>query len=398
MNEATSGFDWSIDEDAMWPPRGRPLPPFGPSILEIMRSCPLRSCFEASAGYERRIGYAARVGTALHRTLQSIVEDPPIGASDAEKVEEARRRFLRELQIQEEERAKHPRERWLPRDEARVSLAVERVIAEALRIVRMGSIAFTGTATGAPWAMHAQNKQDNESNVEAEQMLFVEVEVAVKSSDGLLYGRIDQAEHRPEGTCLVDYKSALRTDLPERYERQLQLYALLWHETRGEWPKSGEVIYLLTGTNYPVSVEPEVCQRVGSESRLHISRLQKVSTAEQLATPGEVCSVCEFRPWCKPFWRWQTSEPSHLVALRQAVLGFEGEIVSIEARDFHWKLLLRWRDCTIRIVAPVERFPQLHSARVGMRVRALEMRLHGQRAQPQAIVTEGSELFLLRRP
>ena len=398
MNEATNGFNWSIDEDATWPPRGRPLPPFGPTILEVMRSCPLRSCFEASTGYERRTGYAARVGTALHRTLQSLAEHPPIGASDAEKVEEARRRFLRELQIQEEERAKRPRERGLPRDEVRVSLAAERVMAEALRIIRMGSITFTGTATGATRAMHALNKQDNESNVEAEQMLFVEVEVAVKSSDGLLYGRIDQAEHRPEGTHLVDYKSALRTDLPERYERQLQLYALLWHETRGEWPKGGEVIYLLSGTNYPVSVEPEICQRVGSESRVLISRLQKVSAAEQLATPGDVCSVCEFRPWCKPFWLWQTSETSHLVALRQAVLGFEGEIVSIEARDFHWKLLLNWRDSTVRIVAPVERFPQLRSARVGMHVRALEMRLHGQRSQPQAIVTEASELYLLPRP
>ena len=84
-------------------------------------------------------------------------------------------------------------------------------------------------------------------------------------------------------------------------------------------------------------------------------------------------------------------------ALRRAVLGFEGEIASIEAKDFHWKLLLNWRNCTIRIIAPVERFPELQNAKVGMCVRTLDMRLHGQQAQPQAIVTEISELFFLSR-
>ncbi len=200
-----------------------------------------------------------------------------MGASDAEKVEEARRRFLKELEIQEEQRAKRPRERGLPRDEARVSLAVEKVMAEALRLIRTGAIAYTEVNPGATRAAHTFIGERDESIVESQQMLLVEVEVAVKSRDGLLYGRIDQAEHRPEGVHLLDYKSALRTDLLERYERQLQLYALLWYETRDEWPKSAEVVYLLSGSTYPISVEPEACQRVGSESNALISRLQKVS-------------------------------------------------------------------------------------------------------------------------
>jgi PD-(D/E)XK nuclease superfamily len=396
MNEANTGFDWSLDEDAAWPPSGRPIPPFGPTALEVMRSCPLRACFEASTGYERRTGYAARMGTALHRTLQSLAEDPPAGKLDVEKVEEARLRFLKELEIQEEERAKRPRERGLPRDEIRISLAIEKVIEEALHVIRMGGSALPENVSGGTREARTFNREDDKSSSKEEQTLLVEVEVPVKSQDGLLYGRIDRAEHLPEGTHLVDYKSALRTDLPDRYERQLQLYALLWYETRGEWPKGGEVIYLLSGATYPISVEPEICQAVGAESRALISSLHRASPSDQLATPGDVCSVCEFRPWCKPFWRWQASETSLLAALRRAVLGFEGEIVSIEAKDFHWKVLLNWRNCTIRIIAPVERFPQLRNAKVGTRVRALEMRLHGQQAQPQAIVTELSELFLLR--
>jgi hypothetical protein len=38
----------------------------------------------------------------------------------------------------------------------------------------------------------------------------------------------------------------------------------------------------------------------------------------------------------------------------------------------------------------------LHQAYVGMRVRALEMRLRGLRYQPQALITETSELFLMQ--
>jgi len=396
MNEANPGFDWSLNENETWPPRGRPLPPFGPSILEVMRSCLLRACFEASTEYERRTGYAARIGTALHRTLQSFAEDPLAGESDSEKVEEARLRFLRELEIQEGERAKRPRERGLPRDEIRISLAIEKVIEEALRVIRVDGSVFPENAFGGTREAHTCNREEGKSNLKGDQTPLVETEVPVKSRDGLLYGRIDRAEHLLEGTHLIDYKSALRTDLPDRYERQLQLYALLWNETRGEWPESGEIIYLLSGSTYPISVDPEVCQRVETESRVLISSLHKASPVEQLATPGDVCSVCEFRPWCKPFWQWQASEASLLVALRRAALGFEGEIVSIEAKNFHWKILLNWRNCTIRIIALVERFPQLHNARVGTRVRALDMRLHGQQAQPQAIVTELSELFLLR--
>jgi len=222
------------------------------------------------------------------------------------------------------------------------------------------------------------------------------VEVPVQSQDGLLAGRVDYAERLPTGIRLLDYKSALRDDLPERYERQLQLYALLWYETFGEWPEEAAVIYPFTGAMHRVSVDPETCRRVADEARMLINQLQEGLPAEQLATPGEVCTVCEFRPWCRPFWMWQAKHPNLSIALQQAVLGFEGEIITLELKDYYWKVLVRWRDVEVRIVAPQERFPQLKMACPGMHIRALDMRLQGQRYRPQAIVTERSELFLLQ--
>ncbi len=221
------------------------------------------------------------------------------------------------------------------------------------------------------------------------------VEIPVQSQDGLLAGRVDYAERLPTGIRLLDYKSALRDDLPERYERQLQLYALLWYETFGEWPAEAIVVYPFTGAMHRVSVDPETCQRVGDEARLLIKQLQEGLPAEQLATPGEVCTVCEFRPWCKPFWTWQAKHPNLSTALQDVALGFEGEIITLELKNYYWKVMVKWRDAEVRIVAPQERFPQLKKAHPGMRIRALDMRLHGQRYRPQAIVTESSEIFLV---
>lgn len=69
-------FGYTLDLRSSWPSCQRPSPPFGPSTIEVMRSCALRSLFEVSPGYERRMGFGARVGIALHRVLQSFNDDP----------------------------------------------------------------------------------------------------------------------------------------------------------------------------------------------------------------------------------------------------------------------------------------------------------------------------------
>ena len=137
-------FDWTIDESASWPPRRRPRPPFGVTAIEVMRSCPLRSCFESSEGYERRTGFAARVGTAFHKTLEYLSAHPPTG-SLREAAEDACERFLSELEAQEAAALARPRERTLPREERRTDRAIEAVIEEARRFGNFpeGSNAFS---------------------------------------------------------------------------------------------------------------------------------------------------------------------------------------------------------------------------------------------------------------
>src|SRR6266702_4271740 len=102
MNNVTpTAFNWLINESSLWPPRGRPEAPFGPTAIEIMRSCTLRIYFEYSKGYESRTAYAARVGIAFHRTLQSLTERPISSDNRSEIIGEAHRRFRHELRSEE---------------------------------------------------------------------------------------------------------------------------------------------------------------------------------------------------------------------------------------------------------------------------------------------------------
>ncbi len=57
-----------------------------------------------SKGYERRTAYAARVGIAFHKTLQSLAEHPIWSDNQSEIVDEAYRRFRHELALQEEQK------------------------------------------------------------------------------------------------------------------------------------------------------------------------------------------------------------------------------------------------------------------------------------------------------
>lgn len=394
LTEENQQFDWTIDEGKSWPPTGRPKPPLGPTTVEVMRSCPLRSCFERTSGYERRMGVSGRIGTAFHLAMQSLSEDPPLGLSASEIADEARRRFMAQLDRQFQQKAARPRERGLPVDEGRVGQALEAVIAEAQRIVRTG-VAVEAGKRHMPSSGPSKLEEETEVLFVAPGGILVDVEQEVASADGFFKGRIDRVEYLPEGTRIVDYKSAVRDDLPERYERQLQMYALMWNDSKGEWPIEAELVYSFIGTSHRVRIDPAVCEAITDEARRVVKRVLGEREAERLGEPGEVCKVCEFRPWCKPFWTWQRTEKSVLQALGRSAVGFEGEIVSVDELGEHWKVVVRWRGHQIKIIAPKERFPQLSAAKAGMNLRALEMQVKGQLLDLRAHVSEYSELFLV---
>jgi hypothetical protein len=340
------------------------------------------------------MGFAARIGTAFHRTLQFINASRPAADEPLDALaEQVRIRFAMELKTQVDEANGRPRERGLERDSRRADRAVEAAVVEAARTV--------GSPTTQPLPIRYQANIEERDPKEATTgwpsgSAVAEVEIPVISRDGLIHGRIDRAEHLNNGVRLVDHKSALRDDLPERYERQLQLYAWLWHETRAEWPVEAQVVYPLVPASHQVKILPDTCKQVLEDSKVLIDRVTRTKAARELATPGEVCQVCEFRPWCQPFWDYQNAVLPQSKAIELARTGLEGTVYSIELTDHYWKLIVTWHSSQVHLLAPEERFPQLTNARVGDTVRILDIRLRGQRHQPQVVVVQESEIFLIR--
>jgi hypothetical protein len=341
-------------------------------------------CFERSQGYEPRLSFDARIGIAFHRTLEALNSFPSEPPSGPELSDWVRGRFASELRAQEEEAGERPRERNLPRSPARIDAAMEALLSAAHRLARRGK-AHVGRPEGAP---PATTPPDNGE---------VEVEVPVTSRDGLLRGRVDRVEHSPEGTCIIDFKSALRDDLPARYERQVQLYAALWKDTRGNWPVAGEVVYPLAATTHSVPLAPEVCEATLREAVDLLQHVQREQRAEHLARPGEVCQVCSYRPWCAPFWRSQAAEVAPAHALMRARIGLEGEISSLEWKDQFVRATIEWGRNRVELRAPAERFPQLRAATRGSCVRLLDADLQGVWYQPRARVSGWTELYLVER-
>ena len=352
----------------------------------------LRNCFEVSPGYERRLGSAGRIGTALHKTLQSLNQHPILAETTEQLAAETRRRFQAELREQQAQSASRPREQALVWDQERTNRAQEAVIAEAIRTQPLGLSRSSAHRQQAK----AQASSFNHSSVQVSaRNAQVEVEVDVQSKNNLFRGRVDRAEKTSSGLRLVDYKSALRDDLPERYARQLQLYAYLWFETRGEWPMEAFVFYPMVGAFHNVSVDETGCRQVVSESTDLVERIEKKVKSADLASPGDVCKVCEFRPWCRAFWFWQSKEDNQLRAMDKAALGFEGQVKTIKLEDHYWHLTMDWHKARVKLIAPQERFPHLANVSIGQILRILDSSLKGQLFQPIANVTNQSEIFIL---
>lgn len=368
-------FAWRVAPERDWPPPGRPHRPFGPTSIEIIRSCPARAAFGASRAYERRLGFSARVGLAMHAALESLVSDP-IGSPDPAQVAlQARTRFDAMLSQQLALAQHRVRERFLEHDAYRVESAAEGVVAEALRVQRLASFG------------------DQAPNWAEGRAVDVEVEVIVRSTDGLLEGVVDRAERDERGVRLIDYKSTTRDELPDRYRRQVQLYAYLWHETRGEWPVSGRVIYSALGKSHVVDVDPEECLSVASEAHELLTSLAEQDSVPA-ATPGDVCSVCEYRPWCTPFWEWVSGTGSG-ERLERAAFGVEATVTAFQTDDGTVRIAMLWSGLPVSIALGSARFPHASGLAAGDRVRLLDLRLRGLRSRPTIFATPSTELFLV---
>lgn len=379
-------FNWIINETQQWPPQMKPKQPFGVVTLHTLKTCSLKACFEAShSNYLGRKPFSARVGSAYHRTMEFISESFTSEKPQLVTVTRAINFFQNEMENERAKKACNPRETRLLEEENRIELAILAIIEEIHRVQEIDNnqSKFRKIET-----LHVKSPSEDISKSGL-------VEVPVISQDGLIVGRIDRVELTEEGTCLIDFKLAMSDEVPDQYQRQLQLYAYLWYQSCGEWPVEARLINSLTGNEHLIEINPEICLKVVKDYYRVMTRLEKEIKLEKLANPGETCRFCEFRPWCKPFWSWQAGEIEPKLALERAYWGFEGTITNLVLFNGYWKVQLEWRDLIVNLTVNADRFPQFRHAKRGSLVRLLEAKLHGNPFRPQAQIRESSEIFIV---
>lgn len=367
----TANFDWQVSASGR-PPNRLPSRPYSVTTLELARGCPLRCRYEASDDFEGRSNPASRVGIALHRALQQLVN---LGQGE-DPVKVIRLAFEQELQAQKLAAQERPREATLQWDEGRIHAALAALINEAQRskprefgpIRRSGAGGASGSRT----------------------------EIPVSSADGLFSGIVDRFEVRADGqTRLIDFKSAYRPDLPAQYERQVQMYAFMWRDTFGSAPDEGAVYYPLSYRQHAVDVSDRALTALETESRELVSELERGGSGGYEATPGEACKFCAFKPWCGPFWVWADAR-SPAERLDRMKLGVEGSVTSVLRAESTAQIVLdASRSTTVSFVVSNGRFPHLLRVRAGDRLRVLDTDVGGLRASPNLRIRPQSEVFFV---
>lgn len=366
-------FEWAIDRN-LWKPKALTQEtPVGPTMVETIRECGLRALFGGTKGYEPRSPFSARIGTAFHKTVESFSVNPVAEGTAEQLMGEARKRFDGFLEQQVKLASERPREALLPRDEQRVLRTREAAMVEV--------------------SLHPKRHGKN-PNFELKSA--IEREVEVRSLDGLFRGFIDFAR-RVEGRLqIADYKSATHVEgLPDRYQRQIQMYAAMWSDSRGEWPDSGHIRYPSIGISLDVPIRPSACTAVMVDSRNVVDWLASIENPADAATPGAACRYCEFRPWCEPFWKAQALSAKQTPSLEDARIGFEGQIEEVRETASASAIVLPWGPGRVQIAAQKNRFPVYGSLRVGDRIRGLDFNVQGVLQSPRALPTDFSELYIV---
>ena len=357
---------WRIDREETWPPSGRVRLPVSPSLYHNLRACWLRATFGVSPGYPRKSSPYARLGTAFHDTLENLPDliktSEELNRSNPKEVRARAVELLRQTVKREKDRAsENPREAkdvWPQHQEQRMevqaALAAGR-LAEQSRPVP----ASEGRSGARP---------------------SVSLEATLTSEDGLLKGRPDRVEESAAGALVVDYKTG-SLDNPanlERYEQQCLFYAWLWHDSHGEWPSRYRIVNPLTGKDHSGDVDPRAAEELAEDARRLALRLgEDHPPASEQASPGEVCSSCEFRPWCEPFWR-SAARPAFEVPAygdwkRVSVQGAVREARTQGAAGNRQAFVhLRIEGGTVTLQAPLPDFDHVGGLRSGERVRVLD--------------------------
>ncbi len=374
-------FDWTVRQND-WPPRQLVQPPYSLTRVDIALSCPLRVVFEVANNYERMVSFDARIGTAMHETLEHFA-DHPLSFDDPSLVPTVKKHFEESLNQQRQKAAVRPREKNLEENQQRI----DKTFLAVLRQVKSGEI----------FARKRRTTDQKTQYLTEEDGRTTWLEKSVESKDHKFVGKVDKAVKDATGLTIFDYKSSMHNDLPERYSRQVQMYVEMWTATTGERPTKGVVVYPLLDKAFAIDVSPQATKKTLETCQNAIKTFGLNKSAEDLAKPGQVCSICEFKPWCEPFWNWVSSGTLPGVQ-KQSRYGFQGEIKEVGRVQDFLKIKLAWHVRSIGVLLiPWGKLAHAQQLVPGQTIRVTGCELKGQVTSPLAQWATDAELFRVEK-
>ena len=269
-----------------WPTKK--LERISPSTYGELLKCPLKACWSANRQRPAPIpaGPIAQLGSILHQLLEAAVKGKIKGPDLRQACGSKWKELLRGHECI---LGNDPRTAWMVPLEFtafRFAEKLERSLGKAEEFARFNESSAGGAvAPGtSPWS--------------AEQWL--------ETTDKQVGGKVDLISREPEGVAIKDYKSGAIYETDEgtikgAYSIQLKLYAAIYHDAHGEWPKFLELIPLF-GQPQQVPFTGQECATLLTEAKAQLVRVNLLvdkGEIQDAANPSpECCRYCGFRPIC----------------------------------------------------------------------------------------------------
>lgn len=153
-------------------------------------------------------------------------------------------------------------------------------------------------------------------------------EQPLKSSDGLISGRVDLVTKLGNHIKITDFKSGRILDdggeIKENYEDQLKLYAYLFKEERNEFPDELTLVDLARN-EYSIEFSEDKCIKIAEEAKYMLrdtNEKARKDLRKQLANEShENCRFCLYKPACEFHWNLDQDERSDFIDLRGKLSG-----------------------------------------------------------------------------
>lgn len=166
----------------------------------------------------------------------------------------------------------------------------------------------------------------------------------LESRDKLVGGRMDLIIEEADEIEIIDFKTGAITEdvfddngesyleVKNEYQEQLKLYAYLYFDCNGKFPKQLSLVDLAK-QKYNVEFTEEECKAVFEEAKGLLTETNKsIDTTTFKANPSETnCKFCLYRPACKFYLQFLTMENyfNDVCGLVKDVVKYENGNVSV---------------------------------------------------------------------